>query len=246
MAMTEKFGSQAYDEEMFFSQFMRRRYRTDSPNISIETPAILDLIGRPTGKSVLDIGCGDASIGFHLLGQGCLSYLGIEGSQNMFDEAIRVLEGSKGKIELCSMEEYAYPPEAFDLVISQLVVHYSSDVDALFSSIFKTLKPGGRFVFSLQHPLLTSSFKSTLEGKKRNDWIVDDYFHSGRRVENWMGQKVVKYHRTTGEYFAALSNAGFKINHLMEPEPDPAYFSNQEEYLRRMRIPLFLAFSCTK
>lgn len=239
-------GSKAYDEEAFFQQFMKRRYRTDSPNLRIEKPAILQLIGNPEGCSVLDLGCGDAKLGLDLLEKGCSSYLGIEGSNKMFEEAIQVLEASKGKMELSSMEDYSYPPEAFDLAVSELAIHYVEDTETLFQSIFQTLKPGGRLVFSVQHPLLTSSFKSSESGERRSSWIVDDYFYSGKRVENWLGEQVVKYHRSTGEYFSALANAGFKIESLTEPKPDPEQFSNPEEYKRRMRIPLFLLFSCVK
>ncbi|AZB42385.1 class I SAM-dependent methyltransferase [Bacillus sp. FJAT-42376] len=242
----ERKGAKAYDEDAFFTQFMNRRYRADSPNLRIETPAMLELIGSPEGKSVLDLGCGDASLGLALLEKGCSSYLGIEGSNNMFEEAIRVLEDTEGKMELCQMEEYSYPAEVFDLVVSQLAIHYIENMDSLFHSIIHTLKPGGRFVFSLQHPLLTSSGKSAKSGEKRSDWIVDDYFHTGKRVEDWMGEQVVKYHRTAGDYFSALTEAGFIIDKMMEPKPDPALFSDPEEYRRRMRIPLFLLFSCTK
>ncbi|WP_338781106.1 class I SAM-dependent methyltransferase [Metabacillus sp. FJAT-52054] len=242
----ERKGSKAYDEEAFFQEFMKRRYRTDSPNLSIEKPALLQLIGNPKGWTVLDLGCGDASLGLDLLEQGCTSYLGIEGSNKMFEEAIRVLETTNGKIELSSMEYYSYPPEAFDLAVSELAIHYAEDIETLFQSIFQTLKPGGRLVFSVQHPLLTSSFTSSESGKSRSSWVVDDYFHSGKRVENWMGEQVVKYHRSIGEYFSSIVNAGFKIESLIEPKPDPQNFSNPEEYKRRMRIPLFLLFSCTK
>jgi predicted RNA methylase len=45
-----------------------------SPNHVMEEPAAE--IGYPTGLRVLDLGCGDASLGRTLLGAGATSYIG--------------------------------------------------------------------------------------------------------------------------------------------------------------------------
>ncbi|MTH53222.1 methyltransferase domain-containing protein [Bacillus mangrovi] len=244
--MAERAGSEAYEQKQFIESFLKRRHRNDSPNRTIETPAVLKLIGDPSGIHVLDIGCGDGSLGSFLLAKGCASYLGIEGSEQMAAKAEERLAGTSGMVERVFMEEYSYPMESFDLVVSQLAIHYCADIDSLFSSIIRTLKPGGRLVFSIQHPLLTSSYKRAEAGTKRSDWIVDDYFKTGKRVENWMGEQVVKYHRTASDYYEALTKAGFKIERFLEPKPDPSLFENQQEYERRLRIPLFLLFACRK
>lgn len=43
----------------------------------------------------------------------------------------------------------------------------------------------------------------------RQEWIVDRYFDVGQRVTHWLGDQVVKYHRTVEEYFLGLQTAGF-------------------------------------
>ena len=63
------------------------------------------------------------------------------------------------------------------------------------------------------------------------------------RITNWMGGKVIKYHRTIEDYFFALSSAGFVVDALRESRPQPARFHDPATYERRKRIPLMLFFS---
>jgi cyclopropane fatty-acyl-phospholipid synthase-like methyltransferase len=207
---------------------------------------LLELLGSVGGKRILDLGCGDAEIGVELLQQGGTSYLGLEGSENMARVAADNLEGMAGQVQQSSMEEWVPQPEQYDLVISRFALHYIADLASVFKKVHHSLAPGGNFVFSVQHPVLTSSAKSAEGSGRRTDWIVDDYFNQGERAEPWIGKKVIKFHRTVEEYFQLLLHAGFKVDDLREGTPKAENFTSQEEYERRMRIPLVLMFSCTK
>ncbi|MCA0173172.1 class I SAM-dependent DNA methyltransferase [Bacillus sp. RAR_GA_16] len=237
-------GSTVYDDHAFYKQYMARRHREESPNKVIEYPAFMTLLGDVHDKTILDLGCGDASLGEALIQQGCERYVGLDGSQNMIEQATIKLGGTTGTVIHTSLEDYSYPGHAFDRVVSQLALHYIDDLEAIVRSVYETLKPGGEFVFSVLHPVMTASFKS-MTGK-RADWIVDDYFQSGKRIEPWIGEKVVKYHRTIEEYFLLLQNAGFTIKGLREGTPLRENFQDEEEFKRRQRIPLFLMMSCIK
>jgi SAM-dependent methyltransferase len=239
-------GTSVYDQEDFFSNYMKRRSRKDSPNNAIENPIIYELIGDYQNKSILDLGCGDASFGKELLNQGAAYYTGIEGSRQMVTSAKLELANVNGTIQHETMESYSYPTEKFEIVTSRFAIHYVSDVHLLFQNVHKTLKDNGKFVFSVQHPLTTSSFISKQAGDKRENWIVDDYFLEGERKEPWIEQIVVKYHRTIEHYFKALTKSGFSVVDLREGKPKREHFTNDEEFERRLRIPVVLAFSCKK
>ncbi|TPV40174.1 class I SAM-dependent methyltransferase [Bacillus dicomae] len=243
MAFTE---SDVYNNEAFFEQYMKRRYRENSPNESIEKPAFFQLIGNVQGKQILDLGCGDAKFSEELLETGCRSYTGIEGSKLMYEKAVKQLENKNGSVHFLNLKDYNYPPATFDLVTSRLALHYIEDLHTIFQNVFKTLKTNGTFTFSVQHPIITSSFESLHTSGKRTNWLVDDYFKMGKRVEPWIDQEVIKYHRTTEEYFTLLQQAGFTITNIKEATPNQTYFQSEEEYERRLRIPLFLLFSCRK
>jgi SAM-dependent methyltransferase len=239
-------GASAYEQEDFRTNYLKRRGRRDSPNNAIEKHMIYELIGDFQYKSILDLGCGDASFGKELLEQGAASYTGIEGSKQMVESATNNLTNGNGKIIHETMESFNYPKNEYDIVSSRMAIHYVSDIQLLFRNVHNTLKDNGTFVFSVQHPLTTSSFKSKQTGERREDWIVDDYFLEGERKEPWIGQIVVKYHRTIEQYFRALTMCGFSIVELREGTPKQEHFSSEEEFLRRRRIPIILAFSCIK
>ncbi|MEI4769068.1 class I SAM-dependent methyltransferase [Psychrobacillus sp. FJAT-51614] len=239
-------GSSAYDQSEFFSSYLKRTGRKDSPNNAIEGPIIYELVGDITNKTILDLGCGDARFGKELLEKRAKYYTGIEGSKQMAASAIQQISGMSGAIHLESMESFRYSQNEYDLVTSRFALHYVEDIQKLFNNVHNTLKENGKFVFSVQHPLTTSSFESKKAGDRRESWIVDDYFIAGERKEPWIDEVVIKYHRTIEQYFQALVRAGFQIVDLREGEPKLEHFSSEDEFKRRQRIPVVLAFSCVK
>lgn len=236
-------GPAFYDDDAVFDTYMARRSRVDNPNDTLEKPVILELAGDLTNRRILDLGCGDASFGREALRNGCQSYVGVEGSRNMVEAAQQRLAGTGGTVVLAAVEDWVYPAEAFDLVISRLVLHYIEGVDAVLRKIFRTLVGGGQIVFSVEHPVITSSDRAWQGIGLRQDWVVDNYFNTGQRITPWLGNQVIKYHRTVENYFAAMHRAGFGVDSVREAEPDRARFEQEETFQRRQRIPLFLIMS---
>jgi SAM-dependent methyltransferase len=240
-------GSAFYDDDAIFETYMTRRQRENNPNDTLEKPVILQLAGDLTNQRILDLGCGDATFGREALLRGCQSYLGIEGSSNMVSSAQQVLDGTSGKVVHATVESWEYPTKAFDLVISRLVLHYVKDVESVFRKVYQTLTIRGRFVFSIEHPVITSCDRGWQGNGPRQDWLVDDYFETGERISSWMGGKVIKYHRTVENYFVGLQHAGFVVEGLREAEPQREYFNGDDNtYQRRKRIPLFLIMAGQK
>jgi SAM-dependent methyltransferase len=164
----------------------------------------------------------------------------------MVERAQHTLAGTIGRVMQADIRSWAYPPNTFDCVLSRLALHYIEDVDDVFQQVFQTLRPVGRFVFSVEHPVITSSDRAWQTGGMRQEWIVDHYFDVGRRVTHWLGAPVVKYHRTVETYFLGLQAAGFVIEQLRESRPERQWFAHEETYQRRTRIPLFLFLAARK
>lgn len=55
-----------------------------------------------------------------------------------------------------AMEDLELPDESFDVVISSLAFHYVKDFPEMIKKIYTWLKPGGKLVFSAEHPVFTA------------------------------------------------------------------------------------------
>lgn len=241
-------GPDFYDEEGVFRWYTQRRAASDSPNDTMEKPVFMELLGDTRDAHVLDLGCGAGGFGVELLQGGCATYTGVEASSRMVALAQSALDAVGGRLHHASIETWDYPEAAYDLVTSRLALHYVEDIDTVFRSVHRTLKLGGRFIFSVEHPVITSSDRSVTESGSgvRQDWIVDDYFKTGTRDVAWMGSHVTKHHRTIEDYYLALQRSHFQIEQLREGRPDAANFTDPALYARRQRIPLFLLIAATK
>ncbi len=239
-------GPSFYDDDGIFAIYSKRRNRPESPNHTLELPVVAELLGDPTGHDFLDLGCGDGQFGRDLLAAGANSYFGVDGSQNMVSAAAARLEGTSGVVERRRLEDLALPSQRFSRVSARLVLHYLVDVADVFRKVSRALRSDGLFVFSVEHPVITSSNLAANESGLRQNWIVDDYFDTGPRTTQWMGGDVVKHHRTVEDYFAAVQSAGLQVEALREAKPLAEHFTDEELFRRRCRIPLFLVIAARK
>jgi SAM-dependent methyltransferase len=246
MNQNGKSGPGFYDDDEVFTTYVRHRRTANSPNETLEKPVILELVRPIAGQRILDLGCGDAEISLTLLDDGAVSYVGVEGSHKMALLAAQTLQGMAGEVIERRIEVWDYPTAAFDLVLARLSLHYIADLAPIFASVAQTLVPGGRLVFSVEHPVITSCDRGWAPGTQRQDWVVDDYFSTGIRVTNWLGGTVQKYHRTIEDYVRLLQSAGFRLDALREAHPRREHFQDESTHARRMRIPLFLIMAAQK
>lgn len=136
------------------------------------------------GKSVLDLGCG---YGWHCKfaeEQGATKILGIDLSKKMIEEAQKRNSGNQIEYRISGLEEYDYPENEWDCVISNLALHYIEDIVEIFQKVYRTLKPGGIFLFNIEHPVFTAGVGQdwiyTDDGKPQY-WAIDNYFITGER-----------------------------------------------------------------
>ncbi len=117
---TSSHGCLFYDDETVFSNYTAHRHWALNPNAVMEEPSLLVALGDVRGARVLDLGCGDATLGRVLLDAGCASYRGIDGSRRMVEQARRTLKGTMGEVSLGRMEGFRAPPGSVDFVVSRL------------------------------------------------------------------------------------------------------------------------------
>jgi SAM-dependent methyltransferase len=238
-------GSDLYDDAAVFDRYFDPREPSESPVFTMESPAFWEVVGDVAGLEILDLGCGDGGLGGELLARGASTYTGVDGSLRMIDAASDRL-GSAAALVHDNLDGYAPPTAAFDLVVSLRALHYVRDLTAVLSRAAGGLRPGGRLVYSHEHPVITSYEAREPDGR-RTDWRVDNYFVPGERDVVFLGRKVRKYHRTVEEHLDAVANAGLQFVRLSECAPRWHRFDgDRDEYERRRRIPLFLLIEATR
>ena len=147
-----------------------------------------------------------------------------------------------------AMEDLEFPEGTFDVVISSLAFHYVRDFTRLAENIFRWLTPGGDFVFSVEHPVFTAYGNQDWyydENGKILHFPVDNYYYEGKREAVFLGETVTKYHRTLTTYLDTLLQTGFRIQHIIEPQP-PEDMMDLPGMKEEMRRPMMLLVSARK
>ena len=211
-----------YDDETFFNSYRKLRENPASANELFEKPAFFALLPDLKGMRVLDLGCG--------FGDHCAVYAKMGATVTGIDISVKMLDAARKENAApnityinMAMEDVGSLSGPFDLVASSLAIQYVEDYRGLVKSVFGLLKPGGLFVFSQEHPVV-----SCFNGGSR--WTKDEngnklfpnlafYSTDGEREESWFVDHVKKYHRTFSTVINTLIEEGFVIERITEPIP---------------------------
>lgn len=244
--MTVLSGIEFFEEAQTHAAYQARRNGGRAPNELIEQHAFDRMLGDVRDLDVLDLGCGDGRYGRLLIDRGCRSYFGIDASSRMVALAQQNLANTNARLEHARLDLLDFPTSAFHVVVSRMTLHWVEQLEATFGRIFQALHPTGRLLFSVEHPVLTSSDAARVEGEGRAHWIVDDYFVRGPRTVRWFGADVQKHHRTIEDYFQLLCASGFSVEDLREGAPSAEHIEDPLELRRRQRVPLSLLLSARR
>jgi SAM-dependent methyltransferase len=193
-------GVEFFEAAQTHAAYQTRRDGGQAPNELIEEHVFDQVLGDVRDLDILDLGCGDGRYGRLLIDRGCRSYVGVDASSRMIALADGNLAGTSARLMHARIDQFDFRPTAFHLIISRMTLHWVDDLSTVFAAISQALHPSGRFVFSVEHPILTSSDAARTEGKPRTHWVVDDYFIQGPRTVRWFGadvQKPIAARRTT-------------------------------------------------
>ncbi len=235
-----------YDNEVFCDEYAKMPRSIKGLNAAGEWGQLMSLFPPLQGKCVLDLGCG---YGWHCkfsAEKGAEKVLGIDLSQKMIEEANMRNMADRIEYRVCGIEEYEYPENAWDFVISNLALHYIEDIGQVFQKVYRTLKPNGVFVFNIEHPVFTSGVGQDWvynETGKPLYWPVDNYFMPGERKTRFLGCDVIKQHHTLTQILMGLLEHGFEVKAVEEAQPPQEMMDlpGMEDELRRPMMLLVKA-----
>mgnify|MGYP000860383735 CR=1 FL=1 len=193
---------------------------TPNPVVALDARHTIALLAPQTGERILDAGCGTGRNLQALLDAGALP-TGMDFSAGMLAVARRKfpqLNLQQGDLQA----RFPFADAAFDAALCALIGEHLGDLAAVCREVFRVVRTGGRFVFSVYHPWLAEA------GKEAN------FYKDG-----W-NYRLGAYPHTAADYVAALSGAGF-VNLLSHEficdETIVAAAPNAQKYLGR---PLLL------
>ena len=183
------------------------------------------LLGPVAGRRVLEIGAGAAQCSRWLAHQGAevvaldLSYAQLAHSRRL-DSALP--EGGRAdegvplvQADACSLPFVA---GSFDLACSAYgALPFVADAVAVHREAARVLRPGGRWVFSVTHPVRWAF--PDVPGRAGLK-VSRSYFDRTPYVETDAAGEVayVEHHRTIGDQVRALAAAGLTLVDIVEPE----------------------------
>ena len=211
-----------YDDPVFFEKYSQMdRSKLGLPGAG-EWEAFRELMPELQGKRVLDLGCGYGWHCSYAAERGAASVLGIDLSERMLEVARHCHSAPMIYYQKCDMEEVELPDGSIDVVLSSLAFHYVQNFGALMSRVWHWLVPGGRLLFSVEHPVYTAHGRQEWYRDREGNLLhfpVDRYFEEGWRTANFLGEDVAKYHRTLTSYLDGLLTGGFQLLRVVEPQP---------------------------
>ncbi|KYF69096.1 class I SAM-dependent methyltransferase [Sorangium cellulosum] len=231
-----------YDDPGFFEAYSQLRRSVEGLPGAPEWPALQALLPDLTGLRVVDLGCGFGWFCRWARENGAAHVLGLDVSERMLQRARSETADEAIAYAREDLERLDLPDAAFDLAYSSLALHYIEDLDGLLSTVRRALRPGGRLVFSVEHPIYTAPSRPgwRIEADGRKTWPVDSYLAEGPRTTDWLAEGVVKQHRTIGATLNALLRAGFAIAHVEEWGPTEALLAARPELAEERERPMFL------
>lgn len=206
------------------------------------------MISEVRGLRVVDLGCGYGGFCRWAERQGAQRVLGIDNAQKMLDRASSMTDSTRISYRRLDLDRVRLPPRSADLIFSSLAFHYVRQLRRLLHQVGRALGPGGRLVFSVEHPIYLAPTRPgwSLARGRVPAWQLDGYSVEGPRLTQWLGSRVRKQHRTLATYLNLLTEEGLSLVQLEEWRPSRRQLAAHPEWVREMQRPMFLLIAARK
>jgi len=113
----------------------------------VETRFAMHLLKPFPGMRILDVGCGTGNFSLKLARLGC-SVTGIDISEKMLTFAREKAQKEQLPVEFMPMDasDLEFPEEAFDAVVSIVVLEFMQNQQKTLDEMFRVLKKGGKLL----------------------------------------------------------------------------------------------------
>ncbi|MDM8084093.1 class I SAM-dependent methyltransferase [Cellulomonas cellasea] len=178
------------------------------------------LLGDVTGARVLEVGSGAAQCSRWLLGHGAAQVVATDVSGGMLAAGAQYDAAAGRRTPMAQADARALPfaDDSFDVAFTAFgAIPFVPDAARVHTEVARVLRPGGRWVFSVTHPLRWAFPDDPGVGGLT---ATRSYFDRRPYVEVGASGNVLyaEYHRTLGDHVGEVVAAGLVIDRLVEPE----------------------------
>jgi len=237
-----------YDNPDFFAGYSTLPRQVHGLDGAPEWPAIRAMLPDLAGKRVVDLGCGFGWFSRWSREQGAASVLALDLSEKMIARARADTSDPAIEYRIADLDTLALPAAAFDLAYSALAFHYVQDFARLVATVHRALQPGGRFVFTIEHPIYMAAAHPHWwpDEDGRKTWPVNGYAREGERRTDWFAKGVLKHHRTMASTLNTLIDAGFAIRRIGEFAPTAEQIAARPSLAEELERPMMLLVSAER
>jgi SAM-dependent methyltransferase len=197
---------------------------------------------------VLDVGTGEGQLARMAAGAaGADCVVGVDPAVAQLVEARRRAGGPRYvRAEAVALP---FPDAAFDAVLACLVFEHIEGMDRAIAEVGRVLRPGGRFLFFLNHPLLQVPGSGWIDDHilEEQYWRIGPYLVEDVSLEEVDKDVFLPFaHRPLSRYVNAMAGAGLHVTRMEEPAPPPGFLARAEEYTAAATIPRLLFLRAEK
>lgn len=198
---------------------------------------------RGAGR-VLDVGTGEGQIARRAVGIGAGLVVGVDPTWGQLTVARERAGGpvyARGAAASLPCRS-----GAFDAVVACLVFEHIVEFAAAIAEVARVLRPGGRFLFFLNHPLLQTPGSGWIDDHilEEQYWRIGPYLVDDESEEEVAPGVCLPFiHRRLSRYVNAMAACGLLVERMEEPAPPEGFLERAAEYREAATIPrlLFLA-----
>ncbi|MGC8627068.1 MAG: class I SAM-dependent methyltransferase [Acidimicrobiales bacterium] len=215
-------------------------------------PLLQAQLGQLRPQKLLEVGCGEgqlcrvaarAAAQWELPAPGPL-VVGADPTGAQLQLALKRQEraATAVPVELVRAEAAALPfPDAyFDAALACLVFEHIDDARTAIEEVGRVLKPGGAFLFFLNHPLLQAPGSGWVDDQILGEqyWRIGPYLVEHHSVEEVAKDVWIPFvHRPLSFYVNAMADAGMYVTSMAEPAPPEGFLKRASEYQEAAAFP---------
>ncbi|MDQ3385121.1 MAG: class I SAM-dependent methyltransferase [Actinomycetota bacterium] len=200
-------------------------------------------------REVLDVGTGEGQVARLAVAGEATRVVGVDPTPAQVLEA--AARGGGPAYARAAAAALPFPAARFDAVVACLVFEHIEAVDEAIAEVARVLRPGGRFLFFLNHPLLQTPGSGWIDDQVLDPpeqyWRIGPYLTEDHTIEEVEKDVFIPFiHRPLSRYVNALLDAGLSLTRMEEPAPPPGFLARAAEYAAAATIPRLLLLRCER